>query len=75
MAVTDLHHQPAARRRGIGPIGTTARLLVGLGLLGSVTWGHLARGFHPWSWALGLLGRDDQIGCALFWPIDHREHH
>jgi hypothetical protein len=22
-----------------------------------------------------LLGRDDQIGCALFWPIDHREHH
>jgi hypothetical protein len=21
-----------------------------------------------------LLGRDDQIGCALFWPIDHREH-
>jgi hypothetical protein len=152
VAVTDIHHQPAARRRGIGPIGTAVRLLVGLGLLGSVTWGHLARGFHPWSWALGLLGfpallvafqwvralrtttrlqatgpvghavnlavflvlylweptsdaalvfygasmllaalrgyggcevlavpnwllgRDDQIGCALFWLIDHREH-
>jgi len=153
VAVTDLHHQPAARRRGIGPIGTTARLLVGLGLLGSVTWGHLARGFHPWSWALGLLGfpallvafqwlrasrtptpleatgpvghalnlavflvlylweptsdaalifygtsmllaalrgyagcevlavsnwllrRDDQVGCAVFWPVDQLEHH
>jgi hypothetical protein len=26
-----------------------------------------------------LLRRDDQIGCALFWPIDHgetnRQHH
>jgi len=22
-----------------------------------------------------LLGRDDQIGGALFWPIDHRERH
>ena len=21
-----------------------------------------------------LLGRDDQIGCAVFWPIDQREH-
>jgi hypothetical protein len=152
VAVTDLHQQPAAHHRSIGPIGTTARLLVGLGLLGSVTWGHLSRGFHPRSWALGLLGlpalvvavqwlrarriptrlqatgpvghalnltvflvlylweptsdaallfygasmllaalrgyagcevlavpnwlldRDDQIGCALFWPIDQREH-
>jgi hypothetical protein len=140
-----------ARPRGIGPFGTAARLLVGLALLGSVTWGHLARGFHPWSWALGLLGfptilvvlqwlrarrtstrleatgplahalnlgvfvvlylweptsdaalvfygasmllaavrgyggcevlaasnwllgRDDQIGCAVFWPVDHLE--
>ena len=23
----------------------------------------------------GLLRRDDQIGCALFWPIDQLEHH
>ena len=22
-----------------------------------------------------LLGRDDQVGCALFWPIDQLEHH
>jgi hypothetical protein len=22
-----------------------------------------------------LLGRDDQVGCALFWPVDQLEHH
>ena len=22
-----------------------------------------------------LLGRDDQVGCALFWPLDQLEHH
>jgi hypothetical protein len=148
----DPHPASAVRRRAIGPLGTAARLLVGLGLLGSVAWGHLARGFHPWSWALGLLGfpallvalqwlrarrtpaplratgpaghagnlavlvalylweptsdatlvfygasmllaalrgyggcevlavgnwllgRDDQVGCAVFWPIDRVEH-
>jgi hypothetical protein len=153
MALADIHPESAVRQRSIGPLGTTARLVVGLALLGSVTWGHLARGFHPWSWALGLLGfpallvawqwlrarrtparleatgpvghalnvavflvlylweptsdatlifygasmllaalrgyggcevlavgnwllgRDDQIGCALFWPIDRLERH
>jgi hypothetical protein len=153
MALADSRPEPAVRQRSIGPQGTTARLVVGLALLGSVTWGHLARGFHPWSWALGLLGfpvllvawqwlrarrtparleatgpvghalnvavflvlylweptsdatlvfygasmllaalrgyggcevlavgnwllgRDDQIGCALFWPIDRLQRH
>ncbi len=151
MAIPNIQGQPTIRQRGIGPLGTAARLLVGLALVGSVTWGHLARGFHPWSWALGLLGfpallvalqwlrarrtptrlqatgplahalnlavfvvlylweptsdatlvfygasmllaalrgyggcevlaapnwllrRDDQIGCAVFWPVDHLE--
>ncbi len=140
------------RGRGIGPLGTTARVVVGGLLVGSVTWGHLDRGFHPSAWLLGLLGfpallvagqwlrarrtptplratgplahavnvavflvlylweptsdaallfygasmwlaaargyagcevlavsnwllhRDDQVGCAVFWPIDQREH-
>jgi hypothetical protein len=22
-----------------------------------------------------LLHRDDQVGCALFWPVDQLEHH
>jgi hypothetical protein len=145
-------HQTTGRRRGIGTLGTAARVLVGGSLLGSVTWGHLTRGFHPSSWALGLvgfpalvvvgqwlrarrtptplratgpvahmlnvtvflvlylleptsdaallfygasmwlaavwgyggcevlavsnwlLGRDDQVGCALFWPVDQLDH-
>jgi hypothetical protein len=152
MAVTDTP-QPTMRQRLIRPLGTGARVLVGGLLLGSVIQGHLARGFHPSAWALGLLGfpavvvglqwlrarrtptrleatgpvghalnlavflilylfeptsdaalifygasmwlaalhgyagcealavsnwllhRDDQVGCALFWPIDQLERH
>ena len=151
MAVPRRSSQTTDRRRGIGPVGTAARLIVGALLLGSVVQGHLARGFHPSSWALGLvgfpalvlalqwlrarrtptrleatgpvshafslavflalylmgatsdaalifygtsmlvaavrgyagcevlavsnwlLGRDDQIGCAVFWPVDYLE--
>ena len=152
MAVTNTN-PPAVRLRRIGPIGTTARIVVGTLLVGSVAQGHLARGFHLSAWALGLvgfpavlvglqglrarrtptrleatgpvghalnlavflvlylleptsdaallfygasmwlaavrgyagcevlaasnwlLGRDDQVGCALFWPVDQLEHH
>src|SRR6266699_2264989 len=47
--------------RGIGPIGTTARLGIGLWLVGSVIHGQLATGFTPatysiTTWALGLIG-------------------
>jgi hypothetical protein len=56
MAVTESNHQTVDRRRRIGPIGTAARIIVGLVLLGSVVQGHLARGWHLSSWALGLLG-------------------
>ena len=143
----------AVRQRKIGPLGTTARIVVGALLLGSVLWGYLARGFHPSAWILGLvgfpavvvglqwlrarrtptrleatgpvghavnlgvflvlylleptsdaallfygasmwlaalwgyagcevlavsnwlLGRDDEVGCAIFWPLDQLEHH
>jgi hypothetical protein len=146
-------NRTGGRRRGIGPVGTTARVLLGGLLVASVTWGHLDRGFHPAAWLLGLVGfpalvvagqwlrvrrtpiplratgpvahalnvavfvvlyvleptsdaallfygasmwlaaargyagcevlavsnwllrRDDQIGCAVFWPIDQLEHH
>jgi len=152
MTATPIDTQASGRQRSIGPLGTTARVLVGGLLLASVTWGHLTRGFHPSAWLLGLvgfpallvagqwlrarrtpaplratgpvahalnvaafvvlwlleptsdaallfygasmwlaavrgyagcevlavsnwlLGRDDQVGCALFWPIDHLEH-
>jgi hypothetical protein len=143
---------PAVRQRKIGALGTTARIVVGALLLGSVIQGHLARGFHLSAWVLGLagfpavlvglqwlrarrtpgrleatgpvghalnlamvlvlylleptsdaalifylasmwlaalrgyagcevlaasnwlLGRDDQVGCAFFWPVDQLEH-
>jgi hypothetical protein len=153
MTATQLDTHPSGRHRAIGPLGTTARILVGGLLVASVTWGHLDRGFHPSAWLLGLvgfpalvvagqwlrtrrtptplratgpvahalnvavfvvlyvlkptsdaallfygasmwlaavrgyagcevlavsnwlLGRDDQIGCAVFWPLDQLEYH
>jgi hypothetical protein len=45
-----------ARSRMIGAIGTAARLLVGLALLGSVLQGELAGPFRPAAWLLGLVG-------------------
>jgi hypothetical protein len=47
---------PTRPRRRIGPIGTTARTIVGALLLGSVIQGHLAGPFRPTAWTLGLLG-------------------
>ncbi len=113
MPTVGSNDRPTSRLRRIGPIGTTARIVVGILLLGSVIQGHLAGPFHPAAWALGLLGfpalllgwqwlrfygasmllaavrgyagcevlavsnwllgRDDQIGCLLFWPVDHAE--
>src|SRR5215469_17239599 len=43
--------------REIGPIGTTARLVVGLLLVGIIVYGQLMSGhFSPATWALGLIG-------------------
>ncbi len=45
-------------RRDIGPLGTAARLLVGLLLVGLIVYGQLASSGHlaPVTWVLGLLG-------------------
>jgi hypothetical protein len=153
MTASQINTHSSGRPRGIGPLGTTARVLVAGVLLASVTWGHLTRGFHLSAWLLGLvafpvllvagqwlrarrtpaplratgpvahvlnlavflvlylleptsdaallfygasmllaalrgdagcevlavsnwlLGRDDQVGCAVFWPVDQLEHH
>ena len=153
MTATHIDTHASGHQRSIGPLGTTARVLVGGLLLASVTWGHLTRGFHLSAWLLGLVGfpallvagqwlrarrvpaplratgpvahalnvavfvvlyvpeatsdaallfygtsmwlaavrgyagcevlavsnwllrRDDQIGCALFWPVDQLEQH
>jgi hypothetical protein len=42
--------------RNIRPIGTAARLVVGLLLVGSVVYGQLSSHLTPAAWALGLLG-------------------
>jgi hypothetical protein len=52
-ATTDRRIGP---RRGIGAIGTTARILVGLAMVGSVLTGHLIGDFRPDPWLLGLIG-------------------
>ena len=56
MATIQHSHRSTGPRRRIGPIGTTARVIVGGLLLGNVVQGHLARPFRPAAWALGLLG-------------------
>jgi hypothetical protein len=66
VTVTQHSNQTIERRRGIGPVGTAARLLVGALLLGSVVQGHLARGPHLSSWALGLVGFPSLV-LALQW--------
>jgi hypothetical protein len=52
----EAHHPRSAPRREIGPIGTAARIVVGLVLLGSVVWGQSRTHFTPAAWALGLVG-------------------
>lgn len=42
--------------RRIGVFGTAARLIVGLGLVGSVVYGHVTGPFRPAPWLLGLVG-------------------
>jgi hypothetical protein len=66
VTVTEPSNRTSERRRGIGPVGTAARLLVAALLLGSVVHGHLAHGFHPSSWALGLVGFPAVV-LALLW--------
>ncbi len=53
---TDSERQPATRHRRIGPLGTAARVIVGVLLVGSVVQGHVTGVFRPLPWVLGLLG-------------------
>jgi hypothetical protein len=56
MTATRTSNRIRGRGRGIGPLGTTARVLVGGVLVAGVTWGHLTSGFHLSAWLLGLVG-------------------
>jgi hypothetical protein len=49
-----LGQQVGSSERRIGTIGTGARILGGVAMVGSVVEGHVSEGFHPWAWILGL---------------------
>jgi hypothetical protein len=53
--------------RVIGPWGTTARVVLGVVLAGSVLYGHADRGWHPAAWLLGLLAFPAVALAAQWW--------
>jgi hypothetical protein len=55
------------RLRAVGVWGTTVRVAVGVALVGSVVYGHVARGWHPLAWLLGLLVYPAVVTAGLWW--------
>jgi hypothetical protein len=53
--------------RRIGVWGRTARVVVGAALVGSVLYGHAARGWHPLAWLLGLLVFPAVVSGGAWW--------
>jgi hypothetical protein len=51
----------------VGAWGTTARVVVGVVLVGSVVCGHVERGWHPLAWLLGLLVFTAVVTAGLWW--------
>jgi hypothetical protein len=58
--------------RAIGVWGTAARVAVGVVLVGSVLYGHAARGWHPTAWVLGLLVFPAVLLLAQWWRARRR---
>jgi hypothetical protein len=56
-----------ANRRAIGVWGTAARAALGVTLVGSVLYGHAARGWHPTAWLLGWLAFPAAVLVAQRW--------
>ena len=63
--------QAVRPHRGIGPIGTSVRLLVGLLLVGLIVYGQLASAgrLTPVTWVLGLLGFPALVLAWHAWRI------
>jgi hypothetical protein len=53
--------------RGIGVWGSTARVAVGAAMVGSVLYGHAARGWHPVAWLAGLLVFPAVVLAGAWW--------
>src|SRR6266568_4757749 len=63
--------QATRPHRDIGPIGTAARLVVGLLLGGLIVYGQLSSSGHlaPLTWVLGLIGFPALVLAWHFWRI------
>ena len=68
---SDADIQATRLHRDIGPIGTAARLVVGLLLVGLIVYGQLMTSGHlaPPTWALGLIGFPALVLAWHFWRI------
>jgi len=64
-------NQATRPHRDIGPIGTAARLVVGLLLVGLIVYGQLSSSGHltPITWVLGLIGFPALVLAWHFWRI------
>lgn len=68
--------QVPVRRRAIGSIGTAARLVAGLLLVGNVAYGQLVtHHVRPATWALGLLGFPALVLAWHVWRIRRHPAH
>jgi len=67
---SDTDTQATRLHRDVGPIGTAARLIVGLLLVGLIVYGQLSSGhLSPATWALGLIGFPALVLAWHFWRI------
>ena len=67
MAAVETNAVTLSSGRRIGVVGTAARLVVGVLLVGSVIVGQWFRGFHPASWLLGLVGFPAVVLAWQWW--------
>jgi hypothetical protein len=70
-AASDADTQATRLHRDIGPIGTAARLVLGLLLGGLIVYGQLSSSGHlaPTTWTLGLIGFPALVLAWHFWRI------
>ncbi len=70
-AESPANDQATRPHRDIGPIGTAARLVVGLLLGGLIVYGQLSSSGHlaPLTWVLGLIGFPALVLAWHFWRI------
>jgi hypothetical protein len=75
--VSDAHNRATRSRRDIGPVGTGARLVLGLLLVGLIVSGQLETSGHlsPSTWALGLIGFPTSVLAWHFWRIRRHPRH